>query len=152
MPDQNSIPLDNQLCFALYSTEIAVHRLFKPLLDASGITYPQYLVLCVLWERNARTISGIAERLFLEASTITPLVQRLERAGFVARERGPEDERQVFVCLTERGSALAPEMSCLAGALQARSGMSAVQILSLNEKIKSFREALSNAVDDGETC
>jgi MarR family transcriptional regulator, organic hydroperoxide resistance regulator len=151
MPDRNSIPLDNQLCFALYSTEIAVHRLFKPLLDARGITYPQYLVLCVLWERDGRTISAISDRLFLEASTITPLVQRLERAGLVARDRSPEDERQVFVRVTKKGLALASEMNCLAGALQARSGMSAAQILSLNEKLKSFRDTLADGVDNRKT-
>jgi MarR family transcriptional regulator, organic hydroperoxide resistance regulator len=151
MSDRNSIPLDNQLCFAIYSTEIAVHRLFKPLLDAYGVTYPQYLVLCVLWERDSRTISAIADRLFLEASTITPLVQRLERAGFVGRVRSPEDERRVFVRLTRKGLALAPEMNCLAGALQARSGMSGAQILSLNEKLKSFRDSLANGVADRKT-
>jgi DNA-binding MarR family transcriptional regulator len=149
--DRNSIPLDSQLCFALYSTEIAVGRLFKPLLDACGITYTQYLVLCTLWEKDARTVSSIAERLLLEPSTITPLAKRLEHAGFVLRDRNPEDEREVFVRLTEKGAALAPEMNCLAGALQAHSGLSPEQILSLNEKVKSFRDALARGATSPKT-
>ncbi len=143
MAKHKSIPLERQLCFALYSAEMAVMRAFKPLLDARRITYPQYLVLCTLWERNERTVSAIGERLSLEPSTITPLLKRLETAGFVRRERNPEDERQVFVRLTAKGAALEPEMNCLTETLQARSGMTADQILSLNDDVQSFRDAVA---------
>src|ERR1700754_1554145 len=101
MPDVASepLPLDAQLCFSLYSTSIAINRLYKPMLDSLGLTYPQYLVLSVLWEKDGRTISAIADRLALEPSTITPLVKRLEAAGFVERQRNAKDERVVNVTL-----------------------------------------------------
>src|SRR5258705_5101758 len=98
MPD--SIPLEDQLCFSLYATTIAINRAYKPMLDSLGITYPQYLVLSTLWEEDKRTITAIADRLALEPSMITPLVKRLEAAGFVGRRRNPADQRQVHVRLT----------------------------------------------------
>lgn len=96
------IPLDSQLCFSLYGTTIAINRTYKPMLDAMGITYPQYLVLSTLWEGDGQTISAIADRLALEPSTITPLVKRLEAAGFVQRLRSTKDERLVGVHLTDK--------------------------------------------------
>lgn len=103
---QKNISIDNALCFAIYSTNHAITRAYKPVLDKHGLTYPQYLVLLVLWERDGRTVSGIGDRLFLESSTLTPLLKRLEAAGFVRRERSKDDERQVVVRLTKEGQAL----------------------------------------------
>src|ERR1700742_4077492 len=97
------LPLDRQLGFSLYGAFMAVSRTYKPWLDKLGLTYPQYLVLSVLWEGDDQTITGIAARLDLEPSTITPLVKRLELAGHVVRQRNPADERQVKVSLTEQG-------------------------------------------------
>src|SRR5688572_22363712 len=99
MAKDASIPLEGQLCFSIYSATLAINRLYKPMLDRLGITYPQYLVLSVLWEEDGQTIGAIAERLALEPSTITPLVKRLEAAGLVGRLRNPADERQVQVRL-----------------------------------------------------
>lgn len=138
----DSIPLESQLCFSLYATTIAINRAYKPLLDSLGITYPQYLVLSALWEEDGRTITAIADRLALEPSTITPLVKRLEAAGFVGRLRNPADERQVQVRLTARGNALRDETRCLPDTLLARSGMTADQIIALNGKIQALRDAL----------
>ncbi len=98
--------LDQLLCFSLYSASMAINRTYKPLLDELGITYPQYLVLNVLWEEDGRTVGSIAERLALESSTITPLVKRLEAASLVTRTRNREDERRVLVALTRRGREL----------------------------------------------
>ncbi|EFG9153184.1 MarR family transcriptional regulator, partial [Escherichia coli] len=84
--------LDDQLCFTLYSTSMAITRVYKPMLDRLGLTYPQYLVLHVLWDEDGRTIGAIAERLALESSTVTPLVKRLEAAGLVQRQRDARDE------------------------------------------------------------
>src|SRR6201996_5070814 len=109
-----TLGLDDQLCFAIYSAGIAINRAYRPLLDALEITYPQYLVLLALWERDGQTIGAIAERLALESSTITPLVKRLEAGGLLARERNPADERQVFVRLTEAGRAMQERSTCLA--------------------------------------
>ena len=117
------LPLDSQLCFSLYAATMAVNRAYKPMLDALGLTYPQYLVLSSLWERDGLAVSGIADRLALEPSTITPLVKRLESAGFLTRERNPRDERQVIVRLTEKSRPLYEKTACLTDTLLERSGL-----------------------------
>ncbi|MDB5457738.1 MAG: MarR family transcriptional regulator [Caulobacter sp.] len=136
------IPLDSQLCFSIYATTLAINRTYKPMLDALGLTYPQYLVLSALWEGDGQTIGAIGERLSLEPSTITPLVKRLELAGFVGRLRNPADERQVQVRLTAKGAALRAETGCLTEALLRRSGMSVDQIIALNGQVQALRDAL----------
>ena len=135
--------LENQLCFSLYATSMAVTRLYKPLLDRLGITYPQYLVLLALWEQDGRTVGGIAARLGLESSTVTPLVKRLEAAGLLTRSRNPEDERQVQVRLTSHGIALQEECGCLAEALVMRSGMKGKRLTALNKDVQALRDALT---------
>ena len=102
IPCRTPLPLDSQLCFSIYSASIAIQRVYKPMLDALGVTYTQYLVLSALWENDGLTISAIAERLALEPSTITPAVKRLEAAGFVTRQRSTTDERLVEVRLRRR--------------------------------------------------
>ena len=98
--------LGNQLCFAVYSTAHAFNRVYKPLLDRLGLTYPQYLVMLVLWERDGVPVKDIGERLFLDSGTLTPLLKRLEAAGLIKRTRSTEDERQVLIALTSQGQAL----------------------------------------------
>lgn len=98
--------LDQQLCFALYSANLALHKLYRQLLTQLEITYPQYLVMLVLWERDDLTVSDIGERLFLDSATLTPLLKRLESAGLLHRQRSRKDERQVMVTLTEQGREL----------------------------------------------
>ena len=98
------LPLDRQLAFSLYGAFMAINRTYKPWLDKLGLTYPQYLVLSVLWEGDDQTISGIASRLDLEPSTITPLMKRLEKAGHVTRTRNPADERQCGSCSPTRAA------------------------------------------------
>lgn len=107
------VPLSQMLCFALYSATQAVTRAYKPFLDRIGLTYPQFLVMIVLWEKDGLTVTGIGERLFLDSSTLTPLLKRLEARGLVTRSRGKTDERQVLVGLTERGRAMAAAVDCL---------------------------------------
>lgn len=136
------IPLDDQLCFSLYSTTIAINRAYKPLLDDLGVTYPQYLVLTALSESDGLTIGAIADRLALEPSTITPLVKRLEQAGFVGRQRNADDERQVNVTLTEKGRSLYARSGCLTGTLLNRSGMTVDQLVALNHQVQALRDAL----------
>ena len=136
-------PLDEQLCFALYSASMAIGRAYKPLLDRLGLTYPQYLVLHALWEQDGRTIGEIADRLGLESSTITPLVKRLESAALLTRTRNPADERQVQVRLTDRGREIRNECGCLGETLAARSGMTIEQIGKLNRKVQALRDAVA---------
>jgi DNA-binding MarR family transcriptional regulator len=142
-PSSEPLPLDAQLCFSLYSTTIAINRLYKPMLDPLGVTYPQYLVLSTLWEAEGQTISAIADRLALEPSTITPLMKRLEVAGFVSRQRNPEDERQVRVYLTAKGKGLRSEASCLTDSLLAHSKLTIPQMIALNAQVQRLREALT---------
>jgi MarR family transcriptional regulator, organic hydroperoxide resistance regulator len=139
------LPLDRQLGFGLYSAFMAVSRTYKPWLDQLGLTYPQYLVMCVLWEDDDQTIGGIAARLDLEPSTITPLVKRLEQAGHVVRQRNPADERQVNVTLTKEGRAVRAKTRALADALYGKSGMTPAQVADLNERVKKLRDAFRGA-------
>ena len=138
--------LDNQLCFALYGASMAVGRVYKPMLDRMGLTYPQHLVLFTLWEQDGRTIGALAERLALEPSTITPLVKRLEAEGFVTRVRQREDERRVLVSLTDRGRALQQESHCLGEALLAGSGMAPAELMDLTGKVRQLQQALAGAL------
>lgn len=138
------LPLDAQLCFSLYSTTIAINRLYKPMLDSLGVTYPQYLVLSTLWEKDGQTISAIADRLALEPSTITPLMKRLEAAGFVSRQRNPADERQVQVFMTAKGKGLRREASCLTDALLENSGLKVAEMVALNDQVQRLRGALTH--------
>ena len=100
---EDSLRLDNQLCFALYATSHAVTKLYRPLLARVGLTYPQYLVMLVLWEGDRRTVSELGDRLHLDSGTLTPLLKRLEAAGLVLRTRRSSDEREVEVTLTAEG-------------------------------------------------
>jgi DNA-binding MarR family transcriptional regulator len=135
------LPLDRQLGFGLYGAFMAISRTYKPWLDRLGLTYPQYLVLCVLWEDEEQTIGSIAQRLDLEPSTITPLVKRLEAAGHLDRRRNPDDERQVKVILTDQGRALRAQTRTLAEALYGKAGMSVAELQDLNTRVKALRDA-----------
>ena len=137
------LPLDNQLCFTLYATSMAINRTYKPMLDEMGITYPQYLVLNALAEADGMSVGAVAHRLALESSTITPLVKRMEQAGLVTRQRSQTDERQVQVDLTPAGRALLVQCNCLSETLIERSGMTLAQLDALNRQIQTLRDALS---------
>ncbi|OYW44280.1 MAG: MarR family transcriptional regulator [Sphingomonadales bacterium 32-68-7] len=136
------LPLEDQLCYAIYSAGMAIQRTYKPLLDRLGLTYPQYLVLNVLWERDGQTVGALADRLALESSTLTPLLKRLEAGGLVSRTRNPDNERQVIVALTPQGRALQDQAGCLAEALIAASGDAPEQLGALNAQVKALRDAL----------
>lgn len=137
------LTLEDQLCFSLYATSMAINRIYKPLLDELGITYPQYLVLSALWEEDGRTVGAIAERLALESSTITPLVKRLEAASLVTRERQAADERRVSVSLTRKGRAMKKDSRCLGQALFAHAGMKPEELIALNREVLRLRAALT---------
>ena len=102
----DELRLDNQVCFRLYSAARMVMQAYTPFLNELGITYPQYLVLLVLWEKEALPVNDIAHRLHLETNTVTPLLQRMERQGIVIRRKGDQDKRQQIVSLTEKGRAM----------------------------------------------
>ena len=102
----DALKLENQLCFRFYTVSRLITQAYGPLLDRLGVTYPQYLVLLVLWEKDAQPVNDIAKRLVLETNTVTPLLKRMEAEGLVRRTRGTEDARQVIVSLTEKGRRL----------------------------------------------
>jgi DNA-binding MarR family transcriptional regulator len=140
--------LDQLLCFSVYSASMAISRTYKPLLDDLGITYPQYLVLNVLWEEDEKTVGSIADRLGLESSTVTPLVKRLEAASLVTRTRRQDDERRVIVSLTPSGRELREKSGCLGEALLAKSGMQPKELVALTQEVQRLRDALVRANAD----
>lgn len=142
----NPVPLDDQLCYAIYSAGMAIQRVYKPLLDRLGLTYPQYLVLNVLWREDGQTVGAIADRLALEASTLTPLLKRLEAAGLLRRTRNPENERQVIIALTERGRTIRSEAGCLNDALLAASKQPVANLGNLNRDVRQLRDAIYESI------
>ena len=110
---QEAFKLDNQLCFRLYTASRLLTQAYHPLLSQQGLTYPQYLVLLVLWEKDAQPVNDIAKRLLLETNTVTPLLQRMEKEGIIARKKGEKDARQMIVSLTRKGKDLQKKLSCV---------------------------------------
>lgn len=141
-PDQAML-LDNQLCFALYSSSLAMTKLYRPLLDELGLTYPQYLAMLVLWERDGVTVSELGERLFLDSGTLTPLLKRLEGAGLVARIRDVRDERRVHVSLTAAGRKLKAKAQKIPGCVLAASQCSIPELVQLTRQIRLLRQRLA---------
>jgi len=138
--------LDNQLCFAVYSTGHAFNRVYKPLLDRLGLTYPQYLVMLVLWERDDVPLKDIGERLFLDSGTLTPLLKRLEAAQLIKRTRSKEDERQVLIALTPQGAALREEARAVPQAILASSACSVAELSAMKNDLIALRDKLNAAL------
>lgn len=149
MTDQNTaaLPLESQLCYSIYSAGIAIQRVYKPLLDELGLTYPQYLVLNVLWREDKQTVGALAEALALESSTLTPMLKRLEVAGLVVRTRNPQNERQVILALTPAGRALQSRAGCLAQALIEASMQSPQALSDLNRSVRHLRDAIYSGME-----
>ncbi|MEK1930273.1 MAG: MarR family transcriptional regulator [Pararhizobium sp.] len=145
MTDAPTLPLDSQLCFSIYSTGIAINRVYKPMLDELGVTYTQYLVLSTLWEQDGMTITAISDRLWLEPSTITPAVKRLEATGYVERRRNKGDERLVQVFLSTKGKELHAKTGCLTQTLLERSGFSVPEMIDLNTMVQKLRSGMREA-------
>lgn len=141
-PQTELLKLDRQMCFALYSTSLAMTKLYKPLLSELGLTYPQYLVMLVLWDGDGVTVSALRERLYLDYGTLTPLVKRLENQGLLSRRRSPEDERQVVIRLTDEGLALRAEAASVPQRVAAASGCSLSELDELREQLNALRERL----------
>ncbi|PZO89951.1 MAG: MarR family transcriptional regulator [Sphingomonas sanxanigenens] len=139
------IALDDFLCFAVYSAGHAFNRVYKPLLEKLGLTYPQYLVLVTLWEEDDQTVGQIGEKLFLESSTLTPLLKRLEASGHVTRRRDSADERVVRVRLTAEGKALSQTACEIAPHILAATGMDVPALVALQRQIVSLRDGLRAA-------
>jgi DNA-binding MarR family transcriptional regulator len=137
------LQLDNQLCFALYSTSLAMTRLYKPLLDELGLTYPQYLALLVLWEQDGLTVSELGERLFLDSGTLTPLLKRMEAAGLLSRLRDVADERRVHITLTAAGRALKARAEKIPGCILSATQCSIPELVALTQQVQALRLRLA---------
>ena len=139
------LALDRQLCFALYSASLAMTKLYKPLLDPLGLTYPQYLVMLVLWQDNGLMVSQLGERLALDSGTLTPLLKRLEASGHVLRLRDSADERRVLVQLTTRGRALRTRAGRVPTAVALATGCELSEITSLTARLQALRLQLTES-------
>ena len=144
----DALRLENQLCFAVYSTAHAFNRVYKPLLARLGLTYPQYLVMLALWERDGVPVKDIGERLFLDSGTLTPLLKRLEAAHLIRRTRSREDERQVLVALTSQGQSLKEKARGVPPAILAASGCSIGELAALKKNLVALRDQLNAAVGE----
>jgi DNA-binding MarR family transcriptional regulator len=141
-PDQ-ALLLDNQLCFALYSASLAMTKLYKPLLEELGLTYPQYLVMLVLWEGDGLMVSELGQRLSLDSGTLTPLLKRLETAGLVSRMRDVDDERRVHIHLTAAGRKLKTRAAQVPGCVLAASQCSIPELMQLTDRLRTLRDRLA---------
>ena len=133
------LKLESQLCFALYSTSLALTKQYKPLLQPLGLTYPQYLVLLVLWQHDGRGVNELCEQLFLDSGTLTPLLKRMEAAGWLTRTRALDDERRVIVKLAADGKALRPRAVSVARRLAQSTGCSTDELLALTRRLQALR-------------
>jgi MarR family transcriptional regulator, organic hydroperoxide resistance regulator len=140
-----ALRLANQLCFAVYSAAHAFNRVYKPLLDSLGLTYPQYLVMLALWERDDITVKEIGGQLQLDSGTLTPLLKRLETAGLLRRSRDPADERQVRIGLTPKGRAMREQAMSFPDEIVCAAGRSADELQGLKAELTRLRDSLNAA-------
>jgi DNA-binding MarR family transcriptional regulator len=139
----NQVPqLDDQLCFALYSTSLAMTKLYRKLLRKLGLTYSQYLVMMVLWQQDELTVSDIGERLFLDSATLTPLLKRMEVQGLLTRERAKADERQVIIMLTKAGNVLRKQAAELPKSIMCAIDCTPAQAINMREQLTVLRASL----------
>jgi DNA-binding MarR family transcriptional regulator len=138
----SSLRLDQQLCFALYSASRAMTAAYRPVLTAMNLTYPQYLVMLVLWEEGSVTVGRLGERLQLDSGTLSPLLKRLEGNGFVRRERSADDERQVDVTLTPAGRRLERRAQCIPEKLFGSTDVTERQAADLRDAVRQLTDAL----------
>ncbi|HSV68473.1 MAG TPA: MarR family transcriptional regulator [Methylibium sp.] len=137
------LALDAQLCFALYSASLAMTKRYRPLLDAIGLTYPQYLVMLALWERDGVTVSALGERLRLDSGTLTPLLKRLEALGLLQRLRATDDERRVCLTLTAAGRQLRRRALAIPPQLAQALDCTAAERVALTTALRALRDALA---------
>lgn len=137
--------LDQQFCFALYSANLAMNKVYRKLLNELDLTYPQYLVMLVLWERDELRVSDIGERLFLDSATLTPLLKRMEVAGLLGRFRSTKDERQVIIQLTDRGRALQQVAATIPQQVFCATDCSIPELEGLKAQLEQMRGRLSQS-------
>lgn len=135
--------LDNQLCFALYSSSHLLTKVYKPLLKELGLTYPQYLTMLALWEEDGVTVGTLGEKLYLDSGTLTPLLKRMEAAKLLKRERSGTDERHVFIHLTDKGRSLKRAAASIPARAAAATGMSIPEMIKLRKQLTKLQSSLA---------
>ncbi len=140
--DFDALLLENQLCFALYSTSLAMTRVYRPLLDALGLTYPQYLVLLVLWQYDGLAIGELGERVALDSGTLTPLLKRMQAQGLIERTRSAADERLVLITLTRQGAELRTRADAVHEQVACATACTPKERQALVRELKALRTAL----------
>ncbi len=145
MPNKPNLmlQLDNQLCFALYSTSLAMTKVYKPMLAELELTYPQYLAMLVLWERDGVMVSELGARLYLDSGTLTPLLKRLEASGYISRIRNVDDERRVYISLTSSGRKLKPRAAKIPGCILSASQCALPELMALTSQVQALRHRLA---------
>ena len=143
LSSDQALQLDHQLCFALYSASLAMTKLYKPLLDEIGLTYPQYLAMLVLWEHDGVAVSELGERLHLDSGTLTPLLKRLEAAELVTRLRDVQDERRVLIRLTAAGRKLKTRAARIPGCVLQATQCDVAEVLALTRQVQALRDRLT---------
>ena len=146
--DAAPLPPHQQLCFALYSASLAMTRFYKPLLADLGLTYPQYLVMLALWQRDALSVGDLGREVQLDSGTLTPLLKRLEDAGVLTRRRDAADERRVRLHLTPAGHALKPRAAAVAGHAASAAGCTPDDLAALTQRVRALRDTLLTASPD----
>jgi len=144
---QDDLLLEHQLCFALTVASRSVVGAYKPVLDRLGLTHPQYLVMLCLWESSPRSVRDISDALAQEPATISPLLRRLEAAGFITRQRVPGDERTLAVGLTPRGAALRQQATAVPGTMMDRLGLTREQVSQLHSSMMDLIAATKTGSD-----
>jgi DNA-binding MarR family transcriptional regulator len=143
LSSDQALKLDHQLCFALYSASLAMTKLYKPLLEEMGLTYPQYLAMLVLWETDGVTVSKLGERLYLDSGTLTPLLKRLEAADLVTRLRDVQDERRVLIRLTAAGRKLKTRAARIPGCVLQATQCDVSEVMTLTRQVQTLRDRLT---------
>lgn len=142
------LQLDRQLCFALYSSSLAMTKLYKPLLAPLGLTYPQYLVMLVLWEADGVSVSQLGQRLSLDSGTLTPLLKRLEALGHIERRRASDDQRRVDIFLTPAGRKLRQLALDIPSHLACASGCELDDVIALTQQLHQLRQQLTRSANE----
>lgn len=143
-PDQ--LKLDNQLCFALYSTSLAMTKVYKPLLQALNLTYPQYLAMLVLWENDGITVGELSQHLLTDPGSVTPLLKRLEAEGLLTRTRSSQDERVVELRVTEKGRALQEQAKGVPACILKATAQQPTELMELKNELVTLRNALQGSI------
>ncbi|ESQ75053.1 MarR family winged helix-turn-helix transcriptional regulator [Asticcacaulis sp. AC402] len=144
-PSPPELRLDSQICFAVYSAAHAFAQAYRPWLEPLGLTYPQYLVMLVLWERDGRSVTELAQPLQLDSGTLTPLLKRMEKAGFLTRGRDDKDERITRIHLTDFGQSLRDQARRIPAAMLCHSGMDLNRLTELREHVQELGRTLRQA-------